>query len=158
MCRAVDLWAGSVSVHTSRAAVRPWGVVNRWCIVHTSTASGHPRARIFRDPAAFPCLTTFQSGRNASQCRRPATISLSCSPSYGLGGERRSWGTLASRFQTSWGTSPRIKTLPRSNSSFSCLAALRRTWPASIPTPLRSASFSALSSRCPRVSQRRFTA
>ena len=78
MCRAVDLWAGSVSVHTSRAAVRPWGVVNRWCIVHTPTASGHPRARISRDPAAFPSLTAFISGRNASPCRRPATISPSC--------------------------------------------------------------------------------
>lgn len=88
--RAVDRWAGSVSVHTSIAAVRPWGVVNVSCIVHTPTASGHPRARIFRDPAAFPCLTAFKSGRNASQCRRPATISLSCGSSYGLGGDRSS--------------------------------------------------------------------
>ena len=74
----MDLWARSVSVHTSIAAVRPWGVVNGWCIVHTPTASGHPRARMSQDPAAFPSLTAFISGRNASQCRPPATISPSC--------------------------------------------------------------------------------
>ena len=87
--RAVDLWAGSVSVHTSIAAVRPWGVVNVRVIVHT------PRHQGTRAPGSSGIRPLSPPSRplNPAGMRHNAAV-LPRSPfpvaSCGLEGDRRS--------------------------------------------------------------------
>ena len=103
-CPAVDLWAsGCWLVLTSIAAVRLWSRGQSLSFVHTPTTSGHPRGRILRDPAAFPYLTAFLARRKPSHRGCLPRSPFLTAHSFGLWGDRRSWGILVSHFQASPG-------------------------------------------------------